>query len=114
MKQYIDAIRDYSRKTYSKMVRDPKGYLKYPFIVPGSESYGHCLWDWDSWLTDIAVRQIMLDNGVEDAYFTSSEKGCILNFLELMEADGRTMIVALPDRVELFDEGGNIHKPCLM
>lgn len=114
MKQYIDAIRDYSRKTYSKMVRDPKGYLKYPFIVPGSESYGHCLWDWDSWLTDIAVRQIMLDNGVEDAYFTRSEKGCILNFLELMEEDGRTMIVALPDRVDLFDEGGNIHKPCLI
>ena len=59
---YINTIRDYSKKEYKNMVRCASGSLKYPFIVPGSASYSNQLWDWDSWLTDIAVMQIMYDN----------------------------------------------------
>lgn len=114
MQNYVDAIRAYSERTYYKMVREPKGFLKHPFIVPGSESYGHCLWDWDSWLTNVAVRQIMQDNGVQDENFVRCEKGCILNYLDHTTEEGRVPIVILPDRWELFDEGGNIHKPCLI
>lgn len=116
MKQYISAIREYSQKNYLKMTREAKGILKYPFIVPGSEGYNDCLWDWDSWLTNIAVRQIMLDNGTDTQAFFECEKGCILNFLINMADDGKMGICIFSDRVfpELNPgERVNIHKPCL-
>ena len=31
--------------------------MKHPFIVPGS-GYINSLWDWDFWLTDLALRRI--------------------------------------------------------
>lgn len=113
MNKYIKAIRAYSKENYIDMVRAPKGLLKEPFIVPGSASYDSCLWDWDSWLTNIAVRQIMLDNGDYNEDFVQCEKGCILNFLEYAREDGGIPIVILPDRTVYFEENGNIHKPCL-
>jgi hypothetical protein len=47
------------------MFGEPVGALKYPFITPGSSSYNNTLWDWDSWLSNIALRQILLDKGSE-------------------------------------------------
>ena len=58
MEKHIKLIREYSAKSYTKMTRTPSGQLKHQFIVPGSV-YDHDLWDWDSWLTDVAVRQIL-------------------------------------------------------
>lgn len=96
------------------MMRKPSGTLKYPFIVPGSQSYNNCLWDWDSWLTDVAVSQIIADNQIDDAAFTECEKGCILNFLEHAFPNGSIPIVITPDfDREAFEMKGNIHKPCL-
>lgn len=114
--KYISEIQSYSRENYLKMTREAKGILKHPFIVPGSQSYSDCLWDWDSWLTNIAVRQIMLDNGTDTTAFSECEKGCILNFLENTAADGKMPICIFPERVfpELNEgERINIHKPCL-
>lgn len=116
MKDYITRIQDYSRNNYSKMTRQPAGMLKYPFIVPGSQYYSDCLWDWDSWFTDIAVRQIMKDNKDTDAEFAACEKGCILNFLEHTAGDGRMPIFIAADEMLPdmdADEQTNIHKPCL-
>lgn len=113
MKAYIDAIKNYSKENYKNMVREPKGIIREPFIVPGSTSYDSCLWDWDSWLTNVAVRQIMLDNNDNDDYFIRCEKGCIINFLTHIKEDGRIPIVILPERDVYFEENGNIHKPCL-
>ena len=45
---------------YEGMFREEGGGLKYPFITPGSSQYADVLWDWDSWLTNIALRQILL------------------------------------------------------
>ena len=114
--KYIREIQAYSRENYLKMTREAKGILKHPFIVPGSQSYSDCLWDWDSWLTNIAVRQIMLDNGTDATAFSECEKGCILNFLEHTAKDGKMPICIFPERVfpELnVGERINIHKPCL-
>lgn len=113
IEKYVDAIRTYSRDNYLNMVKEPAGKLAYPFIVPGSESYPNCLWDWDSWLTNIAVRQIMADNGTSSGTFFEYEKGCILNFLSNMEDDGRMPICVTPDQALYFEDGVNIHKPCL-
>ena len=55
-------IKEYAEKNFKLMFREPAGQLKYKFIVPGS-TYSNCLWDWDSWLTDIGINQIRRDNG---------------------------------------------------
>ena len=85
MEEYKKRIKEYSEKNYRHMTRNPQGILKHPFIVPGSQSYSNSLWDWDSWLTNVAVRQIMKDNGGLDDWFIECEKGCILNYLEHIE-----------------------------
>ena len=74
MEKYIKQIQEYCKSNYSKMTREPEGFLKYSYIVPGSQYYNDCLWDWDSWLTDVAVRQIMKDNQDVDEQFAECEK----------------------------------------
>ena len=91
--KYIQIIKDYSKNSYLKLMREPMKRLSYPFIVPGAV-YKYQLWDWDSWLTDIAVRQIISDNGGEgDEEFLECEKGCILNFLDHIDDEGKMPIV---------------------
>lgn len=99
----------YARANYRRMFREPEGRLKYKFIVPGS-CYDNCLWDWDSWLTNIALRQFVTED------ISEYEKGCILNFLENADEQGRIpiMITAEESMPELTDKKpANIHKPCL-
>ena len=98
------------------MTREPDGLLKHPFVVPGSQSYSDSLWDWDSWLANIAIRQIMEDNGDCNQDFFEYEKGCILNFLEHTTAEGKMPIFITPNTTlpELDDRSEtNIHKPCI-
>mgnify|MGYP006956595016 FL=1 len=40
------------------MYRQAGGSLRFPFLAPGSSQYLDMLWDWDSWLSDVALRQI--------------------------------------------------------
>lgn len=49
-------LKRYAKENYQKMFREPMGQLNHKFIVPGA-TYTHQLWDWDSWLTNIALRQ---------------------------------------------------------
>lgn len=104
-----NAILQYAKDNYKKMFRQPGGQLKYTFIAPGSY-YANQLWDWDSWLTDIALHQIAEENFSEYAY------GCIRNFLEHMDAYDRIPMMIAPDKqlpLELtLDANG--HKPCLV
>jgi hypothetical protein len=96
------------------MFREKGGNLRHNFIVPGP-CYNQELWDWDSWLTDIALNEIA------DEDITEYEKGCVLNFLENVREDGWTPVVIMPHRVmPPFDESDitenyspNPHKPCL-
>lgn len=103
-------ILDYAEKNYEKMFRDPDGFLKYKFIVPGSV-YSNTLWDWDSWLTNVALRQFVKGD------IGDYEKGCILNFLSAMDEKGRIPIVIRPTfSLDGFSKTPetNIHKPCLL
>ncbi len=109
--KYAKLITDYTKERYKDMFREPAGHLQHKFIVPGSARYNNCLWDWDSWLTNIALRQIASH---EDIF--EYEKGCILNFFDHIDEDGRIPICIVPasnpkrnkPQVET-----NIHKPCL-
>ena len=62
IRKYGSLITEYAKQNYRKMFREPDGLLKHKFIVPGS-GYTNSLWDWDSWLTDIALREL---NGEDD------------------------------------------------
>lgn len=100
---------EYAKSNYQRMFRQPAGRLQYKFIVPGS-CYDNCLWDWDSWLTNVALRQFVMQDIAE------YERGCVLNFLEHTDPDGRIPIVILPDAVMpdlSAAKATNIHKPCL-
>lgn len=102
-------ILNYAQKNYKKMLRESEGQLYYKFIVPGS-IYSNELWDWDSWLTNIALRQFIAED------ISEYEVGCILNFLNSMDEKGRIPISVIPTfSIEEFSLRGetNIHKPCL-
>lgn len=114
MHEKIKLIEEYAQKNYREIFREPNGYLKYKFIVPGSK-YSDNLWDWDSWLTNVALRQFVTDD-IDN--ITEYEKGCILNFLNIMDEKGRIPIVITPNLYfpkveELGNNEINIHKPCL-
>ena len=113
LEKYSALIRDYSRSAYKLITREGQGFLKHPFIVPGSV-YAYDLWDWDSWLTDVAIRQILVDNGESADAFLEYERGCAMNFLENQREDGRITIMINSERGDMFfhDRGAH-HKPCL-
>lgn len=101
-------LKKYAKENYQKMFREPMGQLNYKFIVPGA-TYTDQLWDWDSWLTNIALRQFGAENMKE------YEIGCILNFLEHTDEEGFVPIVIAP-KWKMPDKDGkltNTHKPCL-
>ena len=115
MDKYINLIKDYSKDAYKWITREPKGSLRHPFIVPG-KPYPYQLWDWDSWLTDVAARQIILDNGGEGlSDFLEFEKGCVLNFLEHTDENGYMPILIDGEGEVIFlKDCKNMHKPCLV
>ena len=109
MKQ-TSVLYSYAEKNYRKMFREPEGNLHWPYIVPGSV-YSGSLWDWDSWLTNVALEQFVQED------IRSYEQGCIKNYLEQTDPDGRIPIVIFPTKTEPdFAHSAretNIHKPCL-
>ena len=111
LNKYISLIEDYISKNYRNNFREPvPGYLNHKFLVPGS-GYIHQLWDWDSWLTGYALMSLK-DKDIEEY-----QKGCVLNFLEHMDEDGRIPILVQDYPSPIFDLNenykSNIHKPCL-
>ena len=102
-------LEEYAQKQYKNMLREPEGYLTHRFIVPGS-IYGNDLWDWDSWLTDIALQQFVKED------ISEYEKGCVLNFIDHMDKQGRAPIAIQPGVIlpEMGKNPVNIHKPCLV
>lgn len=104
-------IRSYAVNNYKKMLRQPQGQLGHPFIVPGSV-YANQLWDWDCWLTNVALRQFVEED------ITLYERGCVINFLEHVDEKGRiplqiTPNSILPGGLRNPDRKSNMHKPCL-
>jgi putative isomerase len=115
---YSQQLRQHIQGDYSGMFREAGGNMPYPFLVPGSDQYSDVLWDWDSWLSDVALRQILLESANPDAADEALkyEQGCVLNFLSYGGMDGwvpilieRGLEVDRPARI--FEE--NMHKPVL-
>jgi len=118
--EYISIIKSNIYKDYKKMYRPGSGSLVFPFLTPGSNQYSNVLWDWDSWLSNVALRQILTDVGTakDRKEALPYEQGCVLNFLEYGNWDGYIPIVIWADSKprnipedKIFDI--NMHKPVL-
>ncbi|MBC8099180.1 MAG: glycoside hydrolase family 37 [Armatimonadetes bacterium] len=116
--RYISLIRQNLQENYQGMFREAGGNMPYPFITPGSQQYADVLWDWDSWLSNVALRQILLevgdDNAIKDVQ--RYEQGCILNYLQQGSMDGWIPIVIyrkgdVYKALNPYRE--NMHKPVL-
>lgn len=120
IEKYISLIRENLYVNYKGMFREPGGHVKYKFISPGSNQYSAQLWDWDSWLSDIALRQILVECGSEEdiEIALEHEKGCILSFLEYAQWNGWLPICLNNDAKGAFEYPDdifkdNMHKPVL-
>lgn len=120
LSHYSTVVKSYVYKDYKGMYREGGGSLVYPFLTPGSNQYDNVLWDWDSWFSNIALRQILTDIGTKKDKIEALkyEQGCVLNFLHYGDWDGYLPIVIWDDskprdiRPEnIYDV--NMHKPVL-
>jgi hypothetical protein len=118
--QYVSIIKSNIYKDYKGMYRKGGGSLIYPFLTPGSNQYDNVLWDWDSWLSNIALRQILSDIGTDKdkQEAIQYEQGCVLNFLYYGDWDGYLPIVIWEDSKprDIRPENiynVNMHKPVL-
>ncbi len=117
----IQVIKKYVFEDYKQMFKKPEGALLFPYITPGSKSYANVLWDWDSWLSNIALRQILEDQGTtaDKSEATAYEQGCVLNYLAYTDtSDGYVpMVVAKnsdPAKLKPADiYSTNMHKPVI-
>ena len=120
--KYKRICRENIYKEMKGMYREPGGALKYPFLAPGSDQYLDLLWDWDSWLSNVALRQILLEKGNEKdrEQALKYEQGCVLNSLSYGGMDGWIPIWIerdAPNREEMLSVRNpwksNMHKPTL-
>jgi putative isomerase len=116
--RYSSLLRGALLADYRGMFREAGGNLPYPFITPGSRQYADVLWDWDSWLTNVALRQVLLEAGNAQAEEEARayEQGCVLNFLHFGGMDG--WIPVMIDRHNPIARppnpyGVSMHKPVL-
>lgn len=118
--RYGALIRNKLSENFQEMFREAGGAFSYPFLTPGSKQYSDVLWDWDSWLSNVALRQILLDLG--DASLSEKavqyERGCVQNYLNWGGMDGwipifvsRTTDVKKLKPSPLYST--NMHKPVL-
>ena len=122
VEKYKKICRKNIYKEMKGMYREAGGALKYPFLAPGSNQYLDVLWDWDSWLSNVALRQILLENGNNDDRDEALkyEQGCVLNSLSYGGMDGWIPIWIprnAPSRAEMLSAinpwKSNMHKPTL-
>lgn len=118
--RYIQIIRKQIHGAYQGMFREAGNPFPYPFLTPGSAQYADVLWDWDSWLSNVALRQILVEEGDETRLQEARayERGCVLNFLSWGGMDGWVPIFvgrgAEIDKLKPADiYSSNMHKPVL-
>jgi putative isomerase len=73
----IDTVKEFIEDAWRKLVRQPCGALKYPYVAPGATYID--LWDWDTFFVACALP----DNGLEYA------KGGVQNLLDAPLKNGR-------------------------
>ncbi len=119
--KYIEILKKEICQNYRDTFREAGSAMNHPFIVPGSQQYHDELWDWDSWLTNVSVRQVLADTGDDSALEEARpyERGCILNFIEAAQGNlkwlGWMPVLMGRDGFEYPEDPfrAGVHKPCL-
>ena len=99
---YSKIISDYIRQNIHTILKPPVGFIRYPFIDPGSVYDGN-VWDWDTYWSVYAL--LPLSKELEDPALREKiighAKGNVLNMLDFQLPDGY-----IPMMVEnrLFDK----------
>ncbi len=116
--QDFHILRQHIFAEYHRMFKEAGGEIPFPFLTAGSKVYEDTLWDWDCWLNDVALHQIvheMHDPG-EFARVLPYSRGCVQNFMSTPGAN----IGYLPMSVERDGfswpddiRNVNMHKPCI-
>ena len=96
----VKTVEEYFKNNALKMVVEPYGKIKYPFIDPGQQ-YGGDLWDWDSCLSALGLMEICeyfkdspdFDYENNKNKVIEGAKGCVLNFTDVQLDDGFIPIV---------------------
>ena len=96
MTKYEQLIKNYISDSYHKILREPKGLLNHKLIAPGA-CYDCTLWDWDSWITDVAITPVARENG-SLTEFAAYQKGCIINFCEHIDEKTGWLPVMIGDK----------------
>jgi putative isomerase len=120
--KYKKIVRKNIHKEMKGMYREKGGSLPYPFLAPGSSQYLDMLWDWDSWLSNVALRQILTEAGSakDQREALKYEQGSVLNALSYGGMNGWIPIWIernAPSRKEMLKKinpwKSNMHKPTL-
>ena len=96
MERYAAAVEGYIAENWRKLLRSPSGILRHPFLVPG-DCYDNSLWDWDSWLTDVAITPVAEKMGLLSWLFPY-QQGCIRNFCDHMDPETGWMPIMIDTR----------------
>ncbi len=113
---YKEQIAEYIGQYAEQMLCEPSGILSHPYIVPGSRFYSTTLWDWDSWMSNVALRQYALTDSAFAALLPRFELGCLQNFAEHTTPEGYMPICIEKSGQTLFkapsaEHWSNMHKP---
>ena len=109
-------FKSYLSELADSLLSDSWGSFLYPsIVVRGGRCYPGQMWDWGNWANNIAVRQILTDDGRADELF-AYEKGSVMNFLNEQRADGSIdIVIASSPEFDLSKSHPhkNVHKPVL-
>ncbi len=120
VRRHADLLRRTLLQDYELIFREPGDPFAYGFLAPATKCYSDQLWDWDSWWTNVALRQILLEKNDAAASTRAGdyERGSILNFLSWTGYDGwMPIVVSRGANVQALRPDDylarNMHKPCL-
>lgn len=120
-KRSIELIEAYVQKNVETLLKEPRDFIRYPFIDPGSV-YGGNVWDWDTYWSVYGLFSVfdIFSKEIQEKILVHS-KGNVLNFLDHQLEDGYIpMMIEVADWTEPYlnlkhKEGVlmNMHKPFL-
>ena len=119
--QYEKNIRKYVKERVGTVLKQPRSFIRYPFIDPGSVYDGN-VWDWDTFWSVYALLGMMeeFDQELQEKILIHA-RGNVQNFLDHQLEDGYIpMMIEVKDWPEPYlnmkhKEGiiMNMHKPFL-
>lgn len=119
--EYADLLRNYVKEHVTDLLKEPRSFIHYPFIDPGSVYDGN-VWDWDTYWSAYGLLGMMdtFEPAIQEKILIHA-RGNVQNFLDHQLDDGYIpMMIEVKDWPEPYlnmrhKEGVlmNMHKPFL-